>query len=71
MMGVHINWRDDPATHKQIKLIEEMQEFSEFPLPAFTGTTKGEAYDYISAHLAISHERFDYESHGDNFGDRI
>lgn len=51
-----MNWRDKPATEKQIKLINEMNEFSEFELPKFTGTTRGEASDYIDRWLATSHE---------------
>ena len=52
-------WRDDPITAKQAQLIQEMNEFSEFPLPRFTGTTKGEACDYINANLNRAHEGFD------------
>ncbi len=50
------NWRNDPITNKQEAYIQEMNEFSEFPLPAFTGTTKGEAYDYINKYSASAHE---------------
>lgn len=51
------NWRDDPATSKQIAYIQEMQEFSEYPLPPFNGKTKGEASDYIDEHWKLAHER--------------
>lgn len=62
------DWRNDPVTDKQKRLIAEMNEFSEFPLPPFTGKTKGEASDYISANLSKSHEKFDlYE---DNYGNQ-
>lgn len=50
------SWRDDPVTEKQLNLIIEMNEFSEWPLPAFTGTTKGEACDYINKWIGKSHE---------------
>lgn len=49
------NWRNDPATEKQLKYIFEMQEFSYIPLPPFTGTTKGEASDYIKKHHKTAH----------------
>lgn len=65
------NWRDDPATEKQLAYIEEMHEFSAFPIPAFTGTTKGEACDFIDRWSKVAHEGFDFAGHADNFGDRI
>jgi len=52
-----MSWRDEPITEKQKQLIMEMNEFSEFPLPAFSGTTKGEASDYINKNLKQAHER--------------
>ena len=60
-------WRDDPITAKQAQLIQEMNEFSEFPLPRFTGTTKGEACDYINANLNRAHEGID--TNEDMYGD--
>ena len=65
------DWRSDPATEKQLAYIEEMQEFSDFPIPRFTGITKGEASDYIDQYSRIAHEKFEFDSHGDNYGDRI
>lgn len=65
------NWRDEPATEKQIAYIQEMHEFSEFPIPYFSGTTKGEASDYINRWSKTAHEKFDAKCHADNFGDRI
>lgn len=43
-----MNWKDEKATEKQLNYIAEMIEFSEYPLPKFEGTTKGEASEYIS-----------------------
>lgn len=65
------DWRTDPATKKQLAYIQEMQEFSDFPIPQFTGSTKGEASDYIDRWSKTAHEAFDYQGHGDNYGDRI
>ena len=50
------DWRKDEITEKQKSYIAEMQEFSEYPLPAFTGTTKGEAADYINKYTKLAHE---------------
>ena len=50
-----MSWRNDPITEKQKSLISDMIEFSEYPLPTFTGKTKGEASDYIDKYIAISH----------------
>ena len=50
------DWRNDPITQKQKDLIEEMQEFSYYPLPKFEGKTKGEASDYISEYGKLAHE---------------
>ncbi len=64
----HASWRSDVVTAKQKRLIAEMNEFSEFPLPPFNGKTKGEAFDYINAYLAKSHEIFNqYE---DSYGNQ-
>ena len=40
-------------------------------IPEFYGTTKGEASDYISKYKHQQYESFDFDSHGDNYGDRI
>jgi len=67
-MNNHLDWRSDPATEKQIAYIEEMQEFSEIPLPIFTGKTKGDAADYIDKYIKIAHERaLDYSERGNSF----
>jgi len=49
-------WRSKPITEKQKKYIEEMHEFSEYPLPTFEGTTRGEASDYIDKWTKFAHE---------------
>ena len=64
-----MSWRDEPPTTKQLKYIADMCEMSEYPLPLFTGTTKGEASDYISRWVGIAHELI-YNPHEDG-GDRI
>ena len=61
------NWRADPITEKQKAYILEMQEFSEFPLPLFTGKTKGEAANYINKYIKIAHERI--LEHHEDWGD--
>lgn len=67
-MNNHRDWRSDPATEKQIAYIEEMQEFSEIPLPLFTGKTKGDAADYIDKYIKIAHQRaLDYNERGYSF----
>ena len=63
-------WRNEPVTEKQKAHIEEMTEFSDFPLPEFNGTTKGEAYDYINQWDKKAHEKMDANAHSDNYGDR-
>lgn len=49
------DWRNDPATEKQLAYIHEMHEFSNFPIPRFTGSTKGEASDYMAALAMKAH----------------
>lgn len=58
------NWKNDPCTAKQLAYIQEMQEFSPFPLPAFKGTTKGEASEYIDKHSKIAHTSLWAIEHG-------
>lgn len=41
-------WRDLPITEKQREFIETMQEFVD---ERFTGTTRGEAADYINRNI--------------------
>lgn len=51
-----MNWRLEPLTKKQKELIEAMQDFSCFPIPRFTGETRGEASDYIARYGQQAHE---------------
>ena len=62
------NWRDDPATEKQLAYIMEMYEFSEYPIPPFVGKTKGEASDYIDKYAKRAHERVLCR---DDYGDSV
>lgn len=48
--------REEPITEKQKDCIEAMMEFSYYPIPKFTGKTKGEASDYINKYGEIAHE---------------
>ena len=64
-----MSWRNDPVTEKQMQLIQDIQEFSEYHPPAFKGKTKGEASDYINAHIKLAHERI--LPYDDNYGDII
>ena len=50
------NWRDKKPTTKQLELIAEMEEFSDFPLPPFTGKTRGEAFNWIHENWKQAHE---------------
>lgn len=62
-------WPEDRVTEKQLAYIEELQEFSEYPLPPFTGETKQEAKEYIDKYWKLAHEKI-YNPHEDA-GDRI
>lgn len=63
------DWRNDPHTEKQLNLILEMHEFSEIPLPEYTGKTKGDAADFINKWISTSHERI-YNIR-DDYGDIV
>jgi len=58
------NWRDKEPTEKQLKLIAEIREFSEYSPPPFDGTTRGEACDWIQKHLKLAHESLWAIEHG-------
>ena len=65
-------WRSDPVTNKQMNYIMELYEHDEFRrIPKFTGTTKGEASDFIDKYAHFAYESFDNEYHDSNYGDRI
>ena len=49
-------WRDDPITDKQKALINMIMEYSAYSPPAFKGTTKGEASDYIDKYAKLAFE---------------
>lgn len=57
-------WRDEPATEKQLRYCDEIYENSEYSPPRFTGTTKGEASDYIEKHANLAHESLWTITHG-------
>lgn len=42
-----MGWKEEQPTKKQLRFIAALMELSEFTLPPFTGTTKGDAADYI------------------------
>ena len=50
------SWRDKKPTEKQLELIRDMEEFSEYPLPKFVGKTRGEAHDWIQGYGKLAHE---------------
>ena len=60
-----MNWREKEPTQKQIEYIQSMMEFSGYPIPRFTGTTRGEASDYIDKYEKIAHENVDSPKFGD------
>ena len=47
---------EDKPTQKQLDYIADMQEFSSYSLPKFTGTTKKEANEYIDKWRELAHE---------------
>jgi len=51
-----MNWKDKEITEKQKNYIIAMIEHSEYPLPPFIGTTRGQASDYINEYSKIAHE---------------
>ena len=54
-----MSWRNDRPTYKQLNFIKELEdEYGE----EFTGTTKGEAADYISKRKKYDDERR-YQDH--------
>ena len=60
-----MSWRDDPITPKQKEYIADLLEFSLLPLEEFTGTTRGEAADWIDRNADRAHDRSWEEGHQD------
>lgn len=60
-----MSWHELPVTQAQLQYIEELQDMSEYPLPQFLGTTRGEASDYIEAWVKVAHERIVDDNWGD------
>lgn len=54
------NWRNEPATEKQLEYIAYIQEFAYIDVPLFNGKTKGEASDYIDKYREYAH--YDWNS---------
>ena len=59
------NWRDKEITSNQMECIEAMMEFSPCQIPKFTGTTRGEASDYIDKYGKVAHEDVSSPKFGD------
>lgn len=51
-------------TKKQLDYIRDMQEFSAYPLPKFTGETKQEASEYIDKWRRLAHEDVNSKTFG-------
>lgn len=51
-----MSWKDEPYTEKQRCYIEDIYDYSEYQPPMFTGTTKGEAAEYIDKYGKLAHE---------------
>ena len=58
------DWRNDKITDKQKAYINDMKEFSPYPIPLFNGTTKGEASDYIDKYSKLASENTWAIEHG-------
>lgn len=46
----------EKITEQQLKYIQELQDMSLYPLPAFLGDTYKEAKEYINKYENIAHE---------------
>ena len=47
---------NQPVTKRQLSYIQDMIEFSPYPIPYFEGTTRLEATEYINKWSALAHE---------------
>lgn len=59
-----MSWKDDPITKKQREFIENAINYSPYQLPEFTGTTKGEASDWIDKYGKLATENLWAIEHG-------
>lgn len=50
------DWRNLPPTEAQMEYIALLHERSEYQMPPFDGTTRGEAADYIDRCVKLAHE---------------
>lgn len=57
-------WRDKQITDKQRELIKTIEEFSCYNPPRFTGTTRGEASDYIDKYAELAFEDVNSKTYG-------
>jgi hypothetical protein len=57
-LGRRSNWRDEPATEKQIAYIKALRDYCTYTLPYinYAIATKGEASDYIEKYASMAHE---------------
>lgn len=69
---IRMSWRNDPITEKQEVMIAQIEEdavMNDAFIPPFSGTTKGEACDYIGNYIHACHLSA-FDPHEDA-GDRI
>ena len=59
-----MNWRDKEPTEKQLQFIADIQEFSPYSSPLFTGKTRGEASDYIDKYGKDAHDDPNSKTYG-------
>lgn len=59
-----MSWRQEPITEKQKECIQAMKEFACYPIPNFTGKTKGEASDFIDKYGELAHENVNSPTYG-------
>ena len=57
-------WRKEPMTEKQADFIQFMEGYRFDVFPAFTGSTKGEATDYITRYRKTAYANASYAGRG-------
>lgn len=62
------DWKNEPVSEKQMEMIHMIREQSDIS-PEFTGSTKGEAFEYIKKHISECYHST-YDPHEDA-SDRI